>query len=146
MDIEALWTAVCSDDQDTVRAYFDDCGEVNRRINRFGANHSLIMGAMRNGHFAMVRMLLSYGETIEGYEESEYRSVIHEKGREYYKPEIARLKGHSLHLNMEFDGDRITSVSSPEYPDFHNVGIDTYDAYYALCEWLRQHPDTHKTA
>ena len=142
--MEELWTAVCSNDIPTVEKYFSSGWSVNQRYPRFGMNHSLIMGAVRNGQIEMVRLLRSYGETVEDYEEDEYRQRIASLRREYYKEEIERLKarGTGLHFNFEIDdgGKNCTGVCL-EYPEFEYGGsVSLDDAYYELCEWLRKNP------
>ena len=142
--MEELWTAVCSNDIPTVEKYFSSGWGVNQRYPRFGVSHSLIMGAVRNGQIEMVRLLRSYGEEIEDYEEDEYRQRMEPLRREYYKPEIERLKvrGTGLHFNFEIDDDgKYCTGACFEYPEFEYRGSATLDdAYYELCEWLRQNP------
>ena len=72
-EMEELWTVVCSNNLETVEKYFSSGGLTNQRYEKFGNMVSLIMGAVRNGHVDMVRLLRSYGETIEDYEEDEYK-------------------------------------------------------------------------
>ena len=98
--MEELWTAVCSNDMPTVEKYFSSGVAVNQRYPRFGVSHSLIMGAVRNGQIEIVRLLRSYGETVEDYEEDEYKRLIASLRREYYKPEIERLKRVDLPFNL----------------------------------------------
>ena len=71
MTIDELWTAVCSDDRDAVKKYYENCGERNLRYHKFGKEHSLVMGAFRNGHMEMCELLISYGETVTKDEENE---------------------------------------------------------------------------
>lgn len=73
---EYIWQAVCSArpmDFRTIRKYFEKPStEKNKRYNRFGIDHSLIMGAARNNNWEMVDLLKSYGETITADEEGEF--------------------------------------------------------------------------
>ena len=63
--IEKLWEYACSGDIEGLKGYFqEDFGVINRRYNKFGESHSLIMGAFRNNQFETVRFLVSIGETI----------------------------------------------------------------------------------
>ena len=73
---EYVWQAVCSArpmDFRTIKKYFEKPStEKNKRYNRFGSDHSLIMGAARNNNWEMVDLLKSYGETITANEEAEF--------------------------------------------------------------------------
>lgn len=132
-----LWTAVCLNDIPTVKNYFSSGGQINQRYWKFGTNHSLIIGAVRNGYVEMVRLLRRYGETIEEHEEDEYKKRMETLRREYYKPEIERLKGRGLHFKLEIDGEQCKGTCL-EYPEFQYKGmVSIDDAYYELCEWLR---------
>ena len=70
-DIEGLWTAACSNDQELIKKYFTNTDERNIRYHRFGHDHSLIMGAFRNGHMDMCKLLIGFGETITDEERAE---------------------------------------------------------------------------
>ena len=145
--MEELWTAVCSGDQPAVTRYFENGGEANIRYFRFGEEHSLIMGAVRNGQVEMVRLLRSYGEEIAPYEEAEYKRQMATLRNEYYAPEKKRLSenGTGLHFNFEIQDDDSCTGKCPEYPEFeYNGKMNLDDAYYELCEWLRARPDAVK--
>lgn len=71
MTIDELWTAVCSNDKETVRAYFENGGERNLRYSAFGEQHSFVMGAYRNGFMDMCELLIGYGETVTDEEREE---------------------------------------------------------------------------
>ena len=76
---QSLWTDVCSNKLDKVRAYFEKHPNlINRRYNRFNMEHSLIMGALRNGNLEMVKLLKDLGETILDNEQSEYDNRLKE--------------------------------------------------------------------
>ena len=69
--VDELWPAACSNDQKTIREYFDNGGQRNLRYRAFGRDHSLIMGAYRNGFMDMCELLISYGETVTDAEKGE---------------------------------------------------------------------------
>lgn len=71
--IDELWMAACSADMKTLKEYYTNGGEVNRRYTKFGRNHSLIAGAYRNGNFDVVRYLYGVGEMPEEHEKSEVK-------------------------------------------------------------------------
>ena len=71
LSIDELWTAACSGDLQTLQNYYNAGGEPNRRYERFGKKHSLIVGACRNGYMAIVDYLYSWGEKPLPYEEEE---------------------------------------------------------------------------
>ena len=142
--MEELWTAVCSGDLPAVTEYYKNGGEANIRYLRFGEDHSLIMGAVRNGQLDMVRLLRSYGEDIAPYEEAEYQRRMATLRKEYHEPEIQRLKekGGGLHFNFEIRDDDSCIGKCPEFPEFEYRGkMNLDDAYYELCEWLRARPE-----
>ena len=72
MTIDELWTAACSNNQETIRAHYENGGERNLRYNAFGIEHSLIVGAYRNHNMDMARLLFSYGETVTDAEKQEF--------------------------------------------------------------------------
>lgn len=67
-----LWTAVCGGNINKVKEYFDKGNKPNKRYIRFGDEHSLIMGALRNQRYDMAKLLMSYGETILDDEKPEF--------------------------------------------------------------------------
>ena len=74
-----LWTDVCSNRLDKVKQYFEEHPNlINRRYNRFNMEHSLIMGALRNGNLEMVKLLKDLGETILDHEQKEYDDRLKE--------------------------------------------------------------------
>ncbi len=147
VSMDYLWTAVCSGDLATVEEYYTAGGNADVRYAKFGDNHSLIMGALRNGQVEMIRLLCSHGEDIEDFEEDEYRKLIEPLYEKYNKSEIEQLKtGHGLHFNLEIEDDRSYTSRCPEFPGFKGAGkrIDMLNVYYELCEWLRNHPGAHR--
>ena len=74
--IEILWGAACSGEIDTLKAYYENGGKVNRRYFKFGIAHSLIAGALRNGQTETVKYLQSRGESVASVtEHSELRGL-----------------------------------------------------------------------
>ena len=70
---EFLWSDVCSNRLDKVKQYFEKHpNSIDRRYYRFSMEHSLIMGALRNGNLEMVKLLKDLGETILEHEQKEY--------------------------------------------------------------------------
>lgn len=69
--IENLWNWACSGEIDNLKQYYVNDGISNRRYFRFGKEHSLIAGALRNGNFETVDYLLSVGETVNGESEQQ---------------------------------------------------------------------------
>ena len=85
---EYLWSDVCSNRLDKVKAYFErPNAQVNRRYNRFNMEHSLIMGALRNGNLEMVDLLKSFGETILDNEQNEFDklNLYYEENPQYVR-------------------------------------------------------------
>lgn len=70
--IDELWSMACNNEKKNLRRYYEAGGEINRRYKAFGENHSLIMGALRNGNTDTALYLLSVGETVERSEVSEF--------------------------------------------------------------------------
>lgn len=71
--IDELWGAACSGNIDFLKGYYEKSkGERNRRYEKFGNYHSLIMGAFRTGNFDTVEYLLSIGECITEDEGNEF--------------------------------------------------------------------------
>lgn len=70
--IEMLWEYACCGDTDSLRIYYENGGETNRRYSAFGGEHSLIMGAYRNNQFETVEYMLSVGETVTQIEKNEF--------------------------------------------------------------------------
>lgn len=75
-ELENLWTAVCCNDIEFMKNYYENGGTPNKRYNSFGDNHSLIMGALRNKNYNMVELLIQNGETLLVGEIDEYRKLM----------------------------------------------------------------------
>ena len=73
LSIEQLFTLACTGNIAELEKYYKNGGEKNVRYQRFGAEHSLIMGAFRNCQFATVDYLKSQGETLTAEEEDAMR-------------------------------------------------------------------------
>lgn len=67
-----LWTAATGGDLDYIHNHYKNGGKPNQRFNGFGKDHSLIMGAVRNGRWDIVDALQKYGETILPDEQDEF--------------------------------------------------------------------------
>ena len=75
--IKTLWIAACSGDIDTLcNHFFEYPQSVNKRYKAFGREHSLIMGAYRNGNYDVVDYLISIGETITDEEKFEADMIM----------------------------------------------------------------------
>ena len=82
--IEELWDATCSGNIDFLKNYYEkENGELNRKYERFGRKHSLIMGAFRNNHFSLVDYLINIGEKVTKEEREEMELEL--KKRDYMK-------------------------------------------------------------
>lgn len=78
---EEAWKAACSGDTEWIEKIFND-GHLKPnefRYNKFGAKHSLIMGALRNQQFETAEALKSLGEKILRSEVDEYKSIMAKK-------------------------------------------------------------------
>ena len=73
---EYLWTAVCTGNINQVKKYYENGGMPNRKYPRFGTDHSLIMGAVRNRNFEMANLLADYGENVSKEEAREILSIL----------------------------------------------------------------------
>ena len=74
--IEMLWEYACCGDIYSLRIYYENGGETNRRYFAFGGEHSLIMGAYRNNQFETIEYMLSVGETVTQIEKNEFNIEI----------------------------------------------------------------------
>ena len=79
-----IWSAACSNYIGEIKRYFEGGAQPNRRWEAFGSEHSLIMGALRNGNLEAVKVLKSFGETIMDSEREEYNYLLNHL-REYPK-------------------------------------------------------------
>lgn len=80
--IERLFSYVCCGNLEKVKEYYDEGGKRNVRYNRFGKEHSLLIGAFNNRCYEMIDYLLRNGETLTDaeydyfWEERERRRAI----------------------------------------------------------------------
>ena len=74
--IEMLWEYTCCGDIESLKSYYENGGEINRRYFAFGGEHSLIMGAYRNNQFEAVEYMLSVGETATHSEKEEFNREL----------------------------------------------------------------------
>lgn len=75
-ELDNLWTAVCCNDIEYIKNYYENGGTPNKRYNSFGDNHSLIMGALRNKNYNMADLLIRNGETLVAGEIDEYKKLM----------------------------------------------------------------------
>ena len=73
---EKLFEYACSGNIDKLKEHYEGGGTVGNSINRFGNEHSLIMGAFRNDQFDTVEYLLGIGEKPTPKEQEEIRKQI----------------------------------------------------------------------
>ena len=74
--IEMLWEYACCGDVESLKSYYENGGEPNRRYYAFGGEHSLLMGAFRNNQFEAVEYMLSMGETATQTEKNEFNREL----------------------------------------------------------------------
>ena len=74
-NINNLWAMACYGSIESLMVYYRNDGKRNLRYNRFGKDHSLIMGALRNREYETVAFLLSVGETVEPHEMVEFQET-----------------------------------------------------------------------
>ena len=94
---DELWHAVCNDDIEAVRKYYESGGEKNRRTYRFNREHSLIMGAYRNKNWDMVKFLIDNGETVTDEEKEELLEPLRQL-------ELVRMLGLSTEWGNGHEG------------------------------------------
>ena len=75
-ELENLWIAVCCNDIEFMKNYYDNGGTPNKRYNKFNNDNSLIMGALRNKNYDMVELLKQNGETLLVDEVEEYKKLM----------------------------------------------------------------------
>lgn len=85
--IEKLWEAACSGDINILKQYYKTAGNI--RYQKFGREHSLIMGAFRNSQWEVIDYLLSIGESMTQEEKEE---ISTELNRVKYMEILEQLK------------------------------------------------------
>lgn len=71
-EIKNLWTAVCNNDIEFMKDYYEKGGMPNKRYNK----NSLIIGALKNKNYDMVELLKQKGELLLGSEIDEYKKLM----------------------------------------------------------------------
>lgn len=69
--VEKFWGLVCSGKDNEILKICSEDRDPKTNYNRFGRDHSYIMGAIRNGNYSTAKLLLSFGHRLlddEGYE------------------------------------------------------------------------------
>lgn len=74
--IKTLWSYACNGELNSLRKYYMDFGELNRRYNAYDKDNSLVMGAFRNKHYETVEYLLSVGERPTKEEQAKIREEL----------------------------------------------------------------------
>lgn len=88
------------------------------RYNRFGAKHSLIMGALRNGNYKTAELLKSLGEKILKSEVEEYKDLM---ARKVYSDETTKGALDEDKTIAKFqDDDQIHEIHDYENGTFAN--------------------------
>lgn len=89
--LKDIWGLVCEGDDrlEDIRYIFESglLKPNEFRYNKFGAKHSLIMGALRNGNYKTVELLKSLGEKILKSEVEEYKDIM---AKRVYSDETVR--------------------------------------------------------
>ena len=71
VSVEDFWGLVCSGKDKEIFKICSDNREPKQKYHRFGSDHSYIMGALRNGNYSTVKMLMTFGQKILDHESSE---------------------------------------------------------------------------
>lgn len=69
--VEQLFGLACSGNIKALKEYWDGEGDLNITYERFGKEHSLIMGAFRNQQYDTVRWLKNHGCRLTDEEQDE---------------------------------------------------------------------------
>lgn len=73
---EELWGAACSGDIEALKNYFESGAAANIRHQKFGREHSLVMGAFRNNQWETVDYLISIGAVVTDEEKEEIQTEL----------------------------------------------------------------------
>ena len=68
---EQLFGLACSGNIKALEDYWNGEGDLHVTYQKFGKEHSLIMGALRNNQFETVEYLINVGETITDEEKEQ---------------------------------------------------------------------------
>ncbi len=101
LDMENLWIAACSGDNDELEKYYENGGEINRRYSKFGKSHSLIAGAYRNGNLDTVELLQKYGETPEEHERDELKELYYRAVMSVAEKLVNYMRYHNKNLTKK---------------------------------------------
>lgn len=71
VSVEKFWGLVCSGKDDEIFKICSDDRDPKKNYNRFGSDHSYIMGALRNGNYSTAKILLTFGHKILEHESYE---------------------------------------------------------------------------
>ena len=130
-ELENLWIAVCCNDIEFMKNYYDNGGTPNKRYNKFNNDNSLIMGALRNKNYDMVELLKQNGETLLVDEIEEYRQlmVVHN-----YKDDLTEISNKDkvqdlLDRALEYRKSNVTMPSiqnrlAPEEQETHRKTLE----------------------
>ena len=73
-DLLSLWAYACNGNVRKLKQYYSNGGEVGIKYPKFGTDHSLIMGAVRNNELDTAIFLAKQGETVSKAELRELNS------------------------------------------------------------------------
>jgi hypothetical protein len=71
VSVEKFWGLVCSGKDDEIFKICSADRDPKKNYNRFGSDHSYIMGALRNGNYSTAKILLTFGHKILEHESYE---------------------------------------------------------------------------
>lgn len=71
VSVEEFWELVCSGKDDKIFKICSADRDPKKNYNRFGSDHSYIMGALRNGNYSTAKILLTFGHKILEHESYE---------------------------------------------------------------------------
>lgn len=117
-----IWGLVCEGDDrlEDIRYIFESglLKPNEFRYDRFGAKHSLIMGALRNGNYKTAELLKSLGEKILKSEVEEYKDLM---ARKVYSDETTRDALDEDKTIAKFqDDDQVHEIHDYENGTFAN--------------------------
>ena len=76
---EKLFAMACCGCADELENYYKCGGAVNVRYEKFGKEHSLLMGAYNNQQYDTIKVLKAHGETLTAEEQehinSDYKKI-----------------------------------------------------------------------
>lgn len=72
-NVEQVFGLACSGNNKALEEYWNEDGDLNVRYEKFGKEHSLIMGAFRNQQYDTVEWLRAHGCSMIDEEREEIR-------------------------------------------------------------------------